>query len=368
MVSQYLKCNQEHVSHSAVQMCQPHRHTCTLCQPEPVWHCWDRGHTCKNQTHPSTATGPSSSGASLWRHMGYPSPDLWSGSPVKDIQKKTQTLIFWLTEVICTGTWFYRALHHSRVVQNRLGPVLEGHLVRSWALSLPSQSGCLSGSTSCHHRVRLFCCLYVRTWRKRSVGKSDCSNWILKPMCPLCHLQVFSSDYAVSALQSLMALVVMVTRLVLICYINIDNTEACAVMQWTCNNSLSSFYSRFRDMAELCLPPRCNILLVAHDAACYKMDALLAERHVINISVLMTVIVCRPAVMQQAKRWCHRQTDTSTLNSHVLNWIWIWFETTSRSGLIPSWKNGICAVDATWNQIQLGPKSNLRPQCEPGLI
>lgn len=37
--------------------------------------------------------------------------------------------------------------------------------------------------------------------------------------------------------------------------------------------------------------------------------------------------------------------------SHVLNWIWIWFETTSRSGLIPSWKNGICAVDATWNQI-----------------
>lgn len=343
-------------------MCQPHRHTCTLCQPEPVWRCWDTGHTCKNQTHPSTATGPSSSGASLWQHMGSPSPDLWSSSPVKDIQKKITDINF-LTEVICTGTWFYRALHHSRVVQNRLGPVLVGHLVRTWALSLPSQSSCLSGSTSSHHRVRLFCCLYVRTWRKRSEGKSDCSNWILMPMCPLCHLQ----DYAVSALQSLMAFVVVATKLVLTCYINMNNTEACAVIQQTCNNSLSSVYSWFRDMAELCLPPTFPLLLMMLRATRW-MRFLLNVLLLTSLSWWQSLFVALQSCNRFAQRWCHRQTDTSTLKSHVLNWIWIWFETTSRSGLIPSWKNGICAVDATWNQIQLGPKSNLRPQCEPGLI
>lgn len=97
MVSHYLKCSQEHVSHSAVQMCHPHRHTCTLCPPEPVWHCWDTEHTCKGQIHQSTATWPSSSGASLWQHMGSPSPDLWSVSPVKDIpDKKTPDKINFL--------------------------------------------------------------------------------------------------------------------------------------------------------------------------------------------------------------------------------------------------------------------------------
>lgn len=293
--------------------------------------------------------------------MGSPWPDLWSSWPVKDIQKKKSQLTFWLTEVICTGTWFYRALHHSRVVQNRLGPVLVGHLVRSWALSLPSQSCCLSGSTSCHHRVRLFCCLYVWTWRKRSAGKSDCSNWILKPMCLHCHLQVCSADYAV----------VMVTRLVLPHYINME-----VATQWYNGHAttLSSLYSRFRDMAELCLPPRYNILLVAHDAACYKMDALLAEcRVVINISVLMMVIVCCPTVMQQARRMLIAQADRHIHTGHMS---WIGFESDLKPppGVVWFLLGKMEFVLLTLHEtrfsretIQLGPKSNLRPQCEPGL-
>lgn len=65
VILQYLRCSQEPVAHSPFPVCQAGRHTCTLCRTEPVVHCWDMGNTGRNQTHPGTATGPSSGGASL---------------------------------------------------------------------------------------------------------------------------------------------------------------------------------------------------------------------------------------------------------------------------------------------------------------
>lgn len=73
------------------------------------------------------------------------------------------------TSVSCPGFWSHLALNHSRVVQNRFGPVAVGCPVRSGALPLPGQSCCLSGSTSSHQRKGLLCCLDVGTCSEGTV-------------------------------------------------------------------------------------------------------------------------------------------------------------------------------------------------------
>lgn len=82
------------------------------------------------------------------------------------------------------GARFNLALHHSRIVQNRLGPILVRISVWNGTLPLPGQSCCLSGSTSPYQRERLTRCLNVWAWKgermemRRSVLFShSCKTW-----------------------------------------------------------------------------------------------------------------------------------------------------------------------------------------------
>lgn len=94
ILQMYLRWSRELVSHSWCHMCLFGKDTCILSRRELACHCWGKEHTCRYQTHPSTAGGPSSGVSSLWQHMGSPEPDQWWVAPGQTHTDRNATTAF----------------------------------------------------------------------------------------------------------------------------------------------------------------------------------------------------------------------------------------------------------------------------------